>query len=97
MQNCSHYGIEIVSIQSELSKLGLEAMIGLSSSTETGKDLLLQGYDRKWETFLNMEELNEVCDGDKITVTPKPAASLQIQVCLLTCTLQHSQSSLFLY
>ena len=82
----------VEAIESELSKLGVEAVVCLSNTGIEGENvMLLQRFDNKWQAFLNVEELEEITNGDKITVTLKPSAYSTTKVGFRP----HKQNSLF--
>ena len=82
----------VEAIESELSKRGVEAVVCLSNTGIEGENvMLLQRFDNKWQAFLNVEELEEITDGDKITVTLKPSAYSTTKVGFKP----HKQNSLF--
>ena len=73
-------------IETELHNMGLkESVVGLSMSreaTEGKKHYLLQRWCKKWDSFINIDNVLQVYDGDRVTVLPNPLHSFK-KVCVL--------------
>jgi len=41
-------------------------------------EYLLQKWSKKWEAYVDVAKLEEVEDGDKVTVIPKPAKAYSV-------------------
>ena len=63
-----------------------EAVVCLSNNDGRQSDVtfLLQKWSVKWNAFMNVEWLGEVCDGDKISAVPTPVSALKVIVYVRT-------------
>ena len=52
--------------------------LGNDSDVEPRAKYLLQRWSRKWSEFVDVMELHEVKDGDKLTVLPRPTKSCTV-------------------
>ena len=64
-------------MEEELRKFGVGVVAVASiDTTSVFKDpssvFILQRYSNKWNTFINVERIGEICDGDRVTVVPLP-------------------------
>ena len=61
-------------IEKELQKFGVTSSVVLPSqaSDSASDSLLLQRYDDKWKCFINIDSLEQVTEGDRLTVVSKP-------------------------
>ena len=59
-----------------------EAVVCLSDDAGAGDGqvFLLQKWSVRWNAFVNVERLGEVCDGDRISAVPKPVSTLKVSV-----------------
>lgn len=61
-------------VEGELLKFGVFGTVSPLSQVkqEGGQAFFLQRYDAKWETFVNVDNIDQVIQGDKVTVVSKP-------------------------
>ena len=61
-------------IQQELRNMGFEgAVVTLSSKVSVEPNhFFLQKWSRKWETFVDVETIQQIAQDDKLTVVPNP-------------------------
>ena len=65
-------------IQQELCAFGVAGAVMTLSSPQDSADnnnFFLQRWCRKWGAFVNVENMYEVCNDDKVTVVCKPISS----------------------
>ena len=61
----------INSVNEELRKIGARRTVELAGLDGSGR-YLLQRWSSKWRAFVDVTELGEVVDGDRLTVVYKP-------------------------
>lgn len=66
-------------LQRELGSVGLDGILDLSPSTHESTDkkvFVLQRWADRWHTFVDVTDIAQVKDGDKLTLVCKPGADL---------------------
>ena len=65
----------------ELNTLGITgASIGYAH--ESGKAFILQQFSSKWNTFIDVGKAEDVSNGDRVTVIPRPVGATQTVITL---------------
>ena len=64
-------------LETQLLKFGVIASVKLSSESGVHGEnvMLIQRFDEKWQAFLNVDQTKQICNGDRLTVVPKPIMS----------------------
>ena len=61
-------------LETHLLKFGVVASVKLGSEVGAeDKVMLVQRYDEKWQTYLNVDDPDQICDGDRLMVVAKPS------------------------
>jgi hypothetical protein len=63
----------------ELNALGVtNSSVGFASESETSsRAFILQRFSSKWNTFVDVNNAEDIANGDRLTVTPSPVAATQ--------------------
>ena len=71
-------------ITMRLASLGVpNAILQLTSSSSgiDGNNFILQRYSSKWDTFVDVDQLEALCDGDRLSVVPVPSSAEETKKC----------------
>ena len=66
----------VFAVEREMGALGRDITIAPPSGESEATNKLvyiLQRWSPKWEAFVDVSSVGEICDGDRLSVTPKPA------------------------
>ena len=72
-------------LRRELGSVGLDGILDLSPSTHESTDkkvFVLQRWADRWYTFVNVTDIAQVKDGDKLTLVCKPGADLSTSLAM---------------
>lgn len=67
-------------IERELRSMGhTRAIVGLINDAKEEGHFYVQRWSTRWQSFVNVESVGEICESDKLTAVPNPIKSAKVR------------------